>query len=48
MRPIRNQIGKEEIERILKLSVNLQRKDSKEDKLCIDTTVQEKNNNSGK
>jgi transposase, IS5 family len=39
----RNRIGQEEIERIFKMSVDLQGKDSKQDKLCIDTTVQEKN-----
>jgi hypothetical protein len=37
-----NRIGQEEIERIFKISVDLEGKDSKQDKLCIDTTVQEK------
>ena len=48
MRLISNQIGKEEIERILKMSVDLQRKDGKKDKLCINIIAQEKNNNSHK
>lgn len=39
----RNRIGKEGIERIFRMSVDLQGKDGKQDKLCIDTTVQEKN-----
>jgi Transposase DDE domain./Transposase domain (DUF772). len=39
----RNRIGKEGIERIFRMSVELQGKDGKQDKLCIDTTVQEKN-----
>jgi len=38
-----NRIGQEGIERIFKISVDLEGKDSKQDKLCIDTTVQEKN-----
>jgi len=39
----RNRIGQAGIERIFKMSVDLQGKDGKQDKLCIDTTVQEKN-----
>jgi len=38
-----NRIDQEGIERIFKMSVDLQGKDGKQDKLYIDTTVQEKN-----
>jgi hypothetical protein len=38
-----NRISQEGIERIFKISVDLEGKDSKQNKLCIDTTVQEKN-----